>query len=1035
MKRFISGFIVLAMLLSCMGMVPVSAEAEYTEVGTVEEFIEVLESNGDRNIIVTRDIIYTCQVSDVGEYWITLGSGKKTLNLNGKSVELNAETGIETTMIRVPKGADLTINDTSGDNSGKLFCYGKMTSPRDEDGVIRYLNDAVKYRNVLQIDGGVVTINGGTLEAGRSKKMWIYDGRDVYDLRHLLDYTIQFGVLGLAIGARFDGYAWQQVNGDCITINDGSLMVNDGVFLGRGFSHLETFVKENDNDVDVEYSRSACLRLLGGTTIINDGTFWGKGNADVLSAKKEVAVKVKNGTFSTNHLRVLSVPTINVTLYGYWEPYVIGHAQRYGYQYHPASEVGNVRLTSDMLDPQRNAAELNGETVPVSEWAKLNSTSNEGSATVVITHHMSNSDRRNFMSGRDSRKEISKLNIEGTNAYGMALTPDVLSCDEDGVKKISVEWYHNDEPVGDEEYMVAGKYQAKVTVSLDANYAFSGSPKFTIMGDRVSDYEISSLKRIAVLWSKVYDLECNHSYNEDEYLRFDSDKHFLKCSVCDKILLDEEHYFDDGESDGNAIIYKCRGCDFSYGEVDDGKVRIDYININIPNPKTGYFPEYYGLISGEGVSFADGGDEFTKNGIRWGLYANDFGVAEDVPFASGMGYRATLYLRADEGYTFSRDQNAQYNPVVIVNGEEAKFETDGELMTVTYEVNTPEVKVSYIDMSGIDFPEIGKNPDCKPESAAPQYYDVKSDSGAVSWYEDGKYMDKTDTFKAGKEYTVEMYVDTIRSGWDYTAKFAENLTSVSVDGFAVNGEGVNRLNDTTVVVSYTFPVLEEEKEEEPEKPAEPEKPTEPEKPAEPEKPTEPEKPQKPEKPEEIEKPQGTEKTTFVDVTESEYYYAPVMWAVEEGITSGTGANTFSPDENCSRAQVVTFLHRMVGSPEPAAIDNPFTDVRSDYYYYKPVMWAYGSKITGGTSASKFSPDDNCTRGQVVTFLWRTAGQPKAEGAKNPFKDVKADSYYYDAVLWAVENGITGGTGADTFSPDENCTRAQVVTFLYRFLNN
>ena len=526
MKKFLGVLLSLIMMLSLVPVM-VSAESEYIEVGTVEDFKNVLASNGDKNIIVTRDIIYTCQVNDVGSYWITLGSGEKTLNLNGKSVELNAETGVETTMIRVPSGASLIIKDTSGDNSGKLFCYGKMTSPRDGEGIPRYFNEEVKHRNVLEVDGGAVTINGGTLEAGRSKKMWIYDGRDVYDLRHMLDYTIQFGVLGLAIGARYDGYAWQQVNGDCITVKDGSLLVNDGIFLGRGFSTLKTFVKNDDNDVDVEFSRSACLRLSGGFTTINGGTFHGKGNADVLGATKNANVTVKGGTFSTNHLRVLSVPTINVTLMGYWAPYVIGHEQRYGYQYHPASDVGSVRLTSDMLDPQRNTAELNGETLPVSEWSKLNATGNDGSATVVVTHHMSNADRRNFMSGRDTKKEISRLNIDGTNAYGMTLSPDVLSCNADGIRSYSVEWYHNDEPCDDETTMVAGKYQAKVEVMLESDYVFSASPNFSIMGDRVSDYELSATKRAVTLWSKVYNLECNHSYNEDEYLHFDNDKHFM----------------------------------------------------------------------------------------------------------------------------------------------------------------------------------------------------------------------------------------------------------------------------------------------------------------------------------------------------------------------------------------------------------------------------------------------------------------------------------------------------------------------------
>ncbi len=179
---------------------------------------------------------------------------------------------------------------------------------------------------------------------------------------------------------------------------------------------------------------------------------------------------------------------------------------------------------------------------------------------------------------------------------------------------------------------------------------------------------------------------------------------------------------------------------------------------------------------------------------------------------------------------------------------------------------------------------------------------------------------------------------------------------------------------------------------------------------------------------------ASEKSTFVDVANEQYYYDAVMWAANEGITGGTSANNFSPDSICTRAQVVTFLHRMIASPEPAAIDMPFVDVKTSDYFYKSVKWAFGSKITGGTSNTTFSPDENCTRAQVVTFLWRTAGQSKPNGKSNPFTDVKADSYYYDAVLWAVENGITGGTSANTFSPDNNCTRAQVVTFLYRFIN-
>lgn len=988
MKRVISILLALIMILSCTGIMTVTAQAEYVEVNTVEGFKKELETDGDKSILVTADIIYTCNTNDIGDYWITLGSGEKTLNLNGYSVELNADSGVETTMLRVPSGADLIVNDTSGDNSGRLWCYGRMETPRTDMGP-RYFNDTVKHRNVLEIDGGSVTVNGGTFEAGRSKKQWIYDGRDVYDLRHMLDYTIQFGVLGLAIGARFDGYAWQQVNGDCITVKDGSFVANDGVFLGRGFSELETFIKENDNDVDVEFSRSGCLRILGGFTTINGGTFHGRGNADVFCALKDANVTIKSGTFSTNHLRVLLVPTLNVTLTGYWEPYVIGHAQRYGYKYHPASDPGKIGITSDMLDPRRNTAELNGKTITSDDWGSLYYTSNDGSATVVITHHLSNTDRRNYMSGKDTRKEISTLNINGTQAYGMTISPDVLSCETDSVRSISVEWYHNDELADENSNMIAGKYQAKVSVVLNAGYVFSDSPDFSIMGDRVSKYELSSSKRSATLWSKVYEFECNHSYNEDEFLHFDIDKHFLKCSVCDKELTSEEHYFDNGTKNGDVITYKCQRCDYTYNKYDDGKKEINYVNVITGQPETGKTPDYYKSLGGEGISFAEGGDEFTKDSVRWSLWSNDQGIGENDIIASEIKYRVKVFLCADEGYTFRKNHKGEYDMFVYVNGQDAKYEIDGDRMTVIYEATAPEVILSSVDMKGIDYPEIGNTPDCEPESELPHCYDAKNDYGSVTWYEDGKYMNKSDTFKAGKSYSVELYVDAVRIGWDDVVTFAETM-SATLNGFAVKPENVKRLTDNTVVISYTFPKLEEE---------------------------------------------TAVPAAFADVVKGEYYYDPVMWAVAEGITSGTGAETFSPGADCTRGQVVTFLHRMIASPEPAAITLPFSDVNESDYFYKPVKWAFGSKITGGTSDTSFSPGSPCTRAQVVTFLWRTAGEPKASTKSNPFKDIKTGSYYYDAVLWAVENGITSGTSDEKFSPDAPCTRGQVVTFLYRFINN
>ena len=169
---------------------------------------------------------------------------------------------------------------------------------------------------------------------------------------------------------------------------------------------------------------------------------------------------------------------------------------------------------------------------------------------------------------------------------------------------------------------------------------------------------------------------------------------------------------------------------------------------------------------------------------------------------------------------------------------------------------------------------------------------------------------------------------------------------------------------------------------------------------------------------------------FVDVATGSYYEDAVDWAVGNGITQGTDATHFSPDGICTRAQAVTFLWRAAGSPKPETRTMPFADVPAGSYYYDAVLWAVENGIAKGTSDTTFSPNMTCTRAQIVAFLWRSEKSPAA-GTANPFADVKSAAYYADAVLWAVKENITRGTTNTTFSPDADCTRAQIVTFLWR----
>ena len=174
---------------------------------------------------------------------------------------------------------------------------------------------------------------------------------------------------------------------------------------------------------------------------------------------------------------------------------------------------------------------------------------------------------------------------------------------------------------------------------------------------------------------------------------------------------------------------------------------------------------------------------------------------------------------------------------------------------------------------------------------------------------------------------------------------------------------------------------------------------------------------------------------FGDVPTDAWYHAPVLWAVENGITNGTSGDSFSPDDKCLRAHVVTFLWRTFGCPEPSSSACTFTDVTENDFFYKPVLWAVDQEITNGASATEFGSYSNCNRAAVVTFLWRAFGCPEPITTNNPFTDVNEGDFFYKAVLWATESGITNGLTATEFGPTAACNRAQVVTFLYRACSN
>ncbi len=180
--------------------------------------------------------------------------------------------------------------------------------------------------------------------------------------------------------------------------------------------------------------------------------------------------------------------------------------------------------------------------------------------------------------------------------------------------------------------------------------------------------------------------------------------------------------------------------------------------------------------------------------------------------------------------------------------------------------------------------------------------------------------------------------------------------------------------------------------------------------------------------------QGGTKNPFVDVAESDFFFDPVLWAVKKGITKGVDDTHFAPNKTVTRAETVTFLWRAAGSPEPVNTVNPFVDVTEADFYYKAVLWAVEKGITNGVDATHFGPMLECNRAQTVTFLYRSMGAPEIVNRVNPFTDLEVGAFYFDAVLWAVENGVTSGISAELFAPGQTCNRAQIVTFLYRAYN-
>ena len=446
----------------------------------------------------------------------------------------------------------------------------------------------------------------------------------------------------------------------------------------------------------------------------------------------------------------------------------------------------------------------------------------------------------------------------------------------------------------------------------------------------------------------------------------------------------------------------------------------------------------------------------TFNGY-WGVYS--YNGTEDEKAINAISITGGTFksdycapYAGDEGYVFYINAAGTYG---LMETEPEEIEKQA---TVTFEVSPADAAIK-VEKNGLEFGGIDNG------------YELLGGTYNYTVSKDGYYTVAGTFTVAGEDQTISVtleeivYFDVIYTDGvegeeifaDQKYTVAEGLETPAFEG-KVEREGYTFIGWTPAVAETvtddatyvaTFEKIPEDPKPEDPKPEDPKpedpkpedpKPEDP-KPEDPKpedpKPEDPKpedpKPEdpKPEDPKPEEKPEEPAAPVFKDVAEGNYYTEAVTWGVVKNIVKGVSENEFAPVAMCTRAQIVTFLWRAAGSPKASADTKiAFTDLKEGSYYYDAVVWAVENGITVGTTATTFDPNAVCTRGQVVTFLWRAAGSPKVE-AEMPFADVAEGTYYYDAVVWATENGITNGVSATAFAPANECTRAQAITFVYR----
>lgn len=452
--------------------------------------------------------------------------------------------------------------------------------------------------------------------------------------------------------------------------------------------------------------------------------------------------------------------------------------------------------------------------------------------------------------------------------------------------------------------------------------------------------------------------------------------------------------------------------------------KISWVSISgIDTPKAGAVPDYSASISHTAYRMQNKSNTYTKNGVKWFDRTANKDVAVGTPFEAGHGYNVELWLEPAYGKAFSETAYAYVNNTTV--GVTVMGGSDGLVVYYKFDpIPSPASvkKISFAAVKGIEVPQANAAPDTTAEVIGSEFKLASADP--IRWYDvtAGKQViPGYDSFTAGHQY--EVYVSLVpSSGYEFAVE------SGTVNGYYAQVAGQTAQSLTLIYMFEQIPATADTAlhadaaAESSSSLAADAKPTD---------------------SAASSAPAATVDTstqidpaakpmfTFVDVASDAYYFEAVQWAVATGVTTGTSATHFSPDMTCSQAHILTFLWRAAGRPQPT-IASPYINaaVKPGQYFYEAFVWAWEK---GLISNIYLDPNSPCSRSDVVTYLWKLEGSP--DSGSSAFDDVPASAPYAKAVAWAVAKGITNGTSATTFSPAMTCTRGQIVTFLWRYVNS